>query len=169
MRIWLNPDKLAAMSISPAEVNAALAEQNIQIAAGSIGATPQTSKQAFEYNALTNSRIKLSATARTQLLGGGIDPRLPVLIAAMVNDHPMRIVDFGGWSPGGGPASLLRLVDVATVNRDTHLSPAAYVRWMLSFIRVQRAEYRHARSLQVTLPDGQAALRIEYLAPSPLS
>src|SRR6188768_199295 len=57
MRIWLNPEKLAAMGITPGEVNAALAEQNLQIAAGSIGGSPQPRLQAFEYNVLTNSRI----------------------------------------------------------------------------------------------------------------
>jgi hydrophobic/amphiphilic exporter-1 (mainly G- bacteria), HAE1 family len=57
MRIWLNPEKLAALSITPAEVNLALAEQNIQMAAGSIGGNPQPKVQAFEYNVLTNSRI----------------------------------------------------------------------------------------------------------------
>jgi HAE1 family hydrophobic/amphiphilic exporter-1 len=57
MRIWLNPEKLAALGISTVEVNAALAEQNLQVAAGSIGSTPQPSTQAFEYNVLTNSRI----------------------------------------------------------------------------------------------------------------
>jgi hydrophobic/amphiphilic exporter-1 (mainly G- bacteria), HAE1 family len=57
MRIWLNPEKLAAMGITPAEVNAALAEQNLQLAGGSIGGTPQPYLQAFEYNVLTNSRI----------------------------------------------------------------------------------------------------------------
>ncbi len=57
MRIWLNPEKLASLSITPAEVNAALAEQNLQMAAGSIGGSPQPHLQAFEYNVLTNSRI----------------------------------------------------------------------------------------------------------------
>ena len=57
MRVWLNPDKLAAMGITPGEVNAALAEQNLQMAAGSIGGTPQPNLQSFEYNVLTNSRI----------------------------------------------------------------------------------------------------------------
>ena len=57
MRIWLNPEKLAAMKITPAEVNAALAEQNVQSSAGTIGSTPQPSTQVFEYNVLTNSRI----------------------------------------------------------------------------------------------------------------
>lgn len=57
MRIWLNPDKLASLGISSQEVIAALTEQNLQVAAGSVGGSPQTSVQAFEYNVLTNSRI----------------------------------------------------------------------------------------------------------------
>src|SRR6187549_103771 len=57
MRIWLNPEKLASLGITPAEVNAALVEQNLQIAAGSVGGNPQPRLQAFEYNVLTNSRI----------------------------------------------------------------------------------------------------------------
>ncbi len=57
MRIWLNPEKLASLNMTPAEVNAALAEQNIQIAAGTVGGNPQPNVQAFEYNVLTNSRI----------------------------------------------------------------------------------------------------------------
>jgi len=118
---------------------------------------------------LTNSRINFSATARKQLLSGDIDPRLPMLIAAMVVRHPVHIVDFGGWSPGGGPASLLRWVDVATVTRGAHLTRAGYLRWMRSFIHAQRAEFRPARNQQVTSPTGHAVLRIEYLAPSPLS
>jgi HAE1 family hydrophobic/amphiphilic exporter-1 len=57
MRIWLNPDKLTSMGITSQEVLAALAEQNLQVAAGSVGGYPQTTVQAFEYNVLTNSRI----------------------------------------------------------------------------------------------------------------
>lgn len=57
MRIWLNPEKLAALNMTPAEVNAALQEQNLQVAAGTIGANPQPGQQAFEYSVLTNSRI----------------------------------------------------------------------------------------------------------------
>jgi HAE1 family hydrophobic/amphiphilic exporter-1 len=57
MRIWLNPEKLASLNMTPAEVTAALAEQNLQVAAGSIGGNPQRNVQAFEYNVLTNSRI----------------------------------------------------------------------------------------------------------------
>ncbi|GAC1381229.1 MAG: multidrug efflux RND transporter permease subunit [Ginsengibacter sp.] len=57
MRIWLNPEKMAALGITPADVSAALSEQNLQIAAGTIGGNPQPALQSFEYSVLTNSRI----------------------------------------------------------------------------------------------------------------
>jgi HAE1 family hydrophobic/amphiphilic exporter-1 len=57
MRVWLNPDKLAALGITTNEVLGALQEQNLQVAVGSIGGTPQPNKQAFEYNVFTNSRL----------------------------------------------------------------------------------------------------------------
>jgi hypothetical protein len=131
--------------------------------------TYQQDRKAADRQLLTNSSIKLSATARRQLLSGDIDPRLPMLVATMVQVHPVRIVDFGGWSPGGGPASLLRWMDVAGVNRGAHLAPAAYLSWVRSLIHKQRAQFRHARSQQVKLSTGQTVVRIEYLAPSPLS
>ncbi|MDB5281308.1 MAG: multidrug efflux transporter permease subunit, partial [Bacteroidota bacterium] len=39
------------------EVLSSLQEQNLQVAVGSIGGTPQPNKQAFEYNVFTNSRL----------------------------------------------------------------------------------------------------------------
>ena len=44
MRIWLNPEKLAALRMTPSDISAALAEQNLQIAAGTIGGNPQPNK-----------------------------------------------------------------------------------------------------------------------------
>ncbi len=57
MRVWLNPSKMAALGVTPAEVNAALQEQNLQAAAGTVGGNPQSGEQVFEYSLLTNSRI----------------------------------------------------------------------------------------------------------------
>lgn len=57
MRIWLKVDKLAQLGITANEVIAALQEQNLQIAAGSVGAPPQHNVQAFEYTVFTNSRL----------------------------------------------------------------------------------------------------------------
>src|SRR6185436_10958692 len=41
MRVWLNPDKLAALNLTPTDVTNALSEQNLQVAAGTIGGNPQ--------------------------------------------------------------------------------------------------------------------------------
>jgi HAE1 family hydrophobic/amphiphilic exporter-1 len=57
MRVWLKPDKLAAYGLSAAEVNAALAEQNVQVAGGSVGVPPQQNTQVFEYSLLVNGRM----------------------------------------------------------------------------------------------------------------
>lgn len=57
MRIWLNPEKLAALEMTTSDVLAALAEQNLQVAAGTVGGNPQPMVQSFEYSVLTNSRL----------------------------------------------------------------------------------------------------------------
>jgi hydrophobic/amphiphilic exporter-1 (mainly G- bacteria), HAE1 family len=57
MRIWLKPDKLAQLGLTSSDIVSALQEQNIQISAGSVGAPPQNSMQAFEYTVITNSRL----------------------------------------------------------------------------------------------------------------
>ena len=57
MRIWLQPDKMAQLGLTAQDVIAALQEQNLQVAAGSVGAPPQNSLQAFEYTVFTNSRL----------------------------------------------------------------------------------------------------------------
>jgi hydrophobic/amphiphilic exporter-1 (mainly G- bacteria), HAE1 family len=57
MRVWLEPDKLAQLNLTADDVVGALAEQNLQVAAGSVGSPPQTSSQAFEYTVFTNSRL----------------------------------------------------------------------------------------------------------------
>ncbi|MDV3309582.1 MAG: efflux RND transporter permease subunit [Cyclobacteriaceae bacterium] len=46
MRIWLRPEKLAAYNLMPADVTAAINEQSLEAAAGSLG---QNNAEAFEY------------------------------------------------------------------------------------------------------------------------
>ena len=57
MRVWLNPEKLASLNMATSDVLAALSEQNLQVAAGTVGGNPQPNTQTFEYSVLTNSRI----------------------------------------------------------------------------------------------------------------
>nr|WP_238531680.1 efflux RND transporter permease subunit [Nitritalea halalkaliphila] len=58
MRIWLDPEKMAAIGVGVDEVLGALREQNIQVAAGRVGAPPQADAQAFEYTVFTNGRLQ---------------------------------------------------------------------------------------------------------------
>jgi hydrophobic/amphiphilic exporter-1 (mainly G- bacteria), HAE1 family len=57
MRIWLQTDKLAQLGLTYADVQNAINEQNLQIAAGSVASPPQNSSAAFEFTVFTNSRL----------------------------------------------------------------------------------------------------------------
>jgi hydrophobic/amphiphilic exporter-1 (mainly G- bacteria), HAE1 family len=57
MRLWLNPAKMASYGITANDVLAAVNEQNVQVAAGAVGAPPQPDNQAFEYAVLVNGRL----------------------------------------------------------------------------------------------------------------
>ena len=48
MRVWLDPDKLAKLGITAVDVQNAVAEQNVQVAAGKIGQSPAPAGTAFE-------------------------------------------------------------------------------------------------------------------------
>ncbi len=57
MRIWLNPDKMASYGLIPQDVISALNEQNVQVAAGSVGSPPQEATQTHEFSILVNGRL----------------------------------------------------------------------------------------------------------------
>ena len=57
MRVWLKPDKLAEYGITATDINNAITEQNVQVAAGSVGVPPQQNAQVFEYSLLVNGRL----------------------------------------------------------------------------------------------------------------
>ncbi|MEI7036933.1 efflux RND transporter permease subunit [Fulvimonas yonginensis] len=57
MRIWLDPDKLHGYSMSASEVLAAIRAQNVQFAAGSIGADPALPGQGFMATVSTEGRF----------------------------------------------------------------------------------------------------------------
>ncbi len=50
MRVWLRPDKLASLGVTPSDVADAIREQNAQSPAGRIGAEPAPKGQESQYN-----------------------------------------------------------------------------------------------------------------------
>ena len=57
MRIWLNPDKLAELDLTVAEVTDAINEQNLQAAAGTIGSMPIAQGQEKQYTGKVQGRL----------------------------------------------------------------------------------------------------------------
>ncbi len=58
MRVWLNPDRMAAMGITPEDVVRAIRRQNIQAALGTIGAEPMEKGQVLQLTLRTKGRLK---------------------------------------------------------------------------------------------------------------
>ena len=57
MRIWLRPDRLVGLKLSPSDVIAAIREQNLQAPAGQVGAAPSASDQQFTYTVQAPGRF----------------------------------------------------------------------------------------------------------------
>jgi multidrug efflux pump len=58
MRLWLDPQKLAAYNLIPQDVIQAVTAQNIQVAAGQIGQPPAPNGQVFQYTMTTLGRLE---------------------------------------------------------------------------------------------------------------
>ena len=58
MRVWLKPDRLAQLGLTPSDVSAAIAEQNAQFSAGKVGAEPMDSPTEFTYTISTQGRLE---------------------------------------------------------------------------------------------------------------
>ena len=57
MRIWMNPDKMASLNLTPGDVIAALNSQNLYVAAGAVGSPPQAITQTRETSILANGML----------------------------------------------------------------------------------------------------------------
>ncbi len=57
MRIWLRPDKLAKLGLTPSDVMSAIKEQNLQAPAGRVGMRPSPQDQEFTYTVSAPGRL----------------------------------------------------------------------------------------------------------------
>src|SRR5205085_5363851 len=58
MRLWLDPQKLAAYDLNPQDIIQAVQAQNIQVAAGQIGQPPTPPGQVSQYIITTLGRLQ---------------------------------------------------------------------------------------------------------------
>ena len=57
MRLWVDPKRLADNGLTAGDVVTALQSQNVQVAAGAIGAPPTNGHQPYEYSVLATGRL----------------------------------------------------------------------------------------------------------------
>ncbi len=57
MRIWLRPDRMAQLKLTPSDVISAIKEQNLQAPAGRVGMAPSPKEQEFTYTVSAPGRL----------------------------------------------------------------------------------------------------------------
>jgi len=106
MRIWLDPARLTGYNLTPADVTAAVGEQNVQVAVGQLGGTP--SPKGTELNATVTTQSRLSTPEQFA----------NILLRTNPDGSSVRIKDVGRVELGGA--------DYATVAR-TNGKPSAAI------------------------------------------
>ncbi|WP_270727248.1 efflux RND transporter permease subunit [Shimia sp. Alg240-R146] len=57
MRMWMDPDRMAGLGLTPGDIIAAVREQNLEVSAGQIGTPPIASGQQFQYTIKSKGRL----------------------------------------------------------------------------------------------------------------
>jgi multidrug efflux pump len=99
MRVWLDPDRLAARQLTATDVVRAIREQNLQVAAGVLGAPP----------APTNTTFQLSINAQGRLATE--DEFRDIVVRATPDGQITHIRDVGRVEMGSNLYSLRSLLD----------------------------------------------------------
>ena len=127
-----------------------------------------TARKAAGTRLLADQRISVPATARAKLTAGLVDLRLLSALITLSRHLPVSLVDFGNVGPGTSAGVPFRFADLSQASQAAGLTQAAYVRSVRSDLDGLKATFRPVRMESLVLPDGQAVLRVEFTAPSPL-
>ena len=120
---------------------------------------------------LADRRITVQTSARSQLTGGLVDLRLMSALTALSRHLPVSVVGFGNVGPGVSAGVPLRYADLTPTGPTSQAggqTQAGYARSVRSALSGLDTSLRPVRTMPVVLPDGQAVLRVEFTAPSPL-
>ena len=112
MRVWLDPDRLASRQLTATDVVRAIREQNVQVAAGVLGAPPAPTDTTFQLSINAQGRLN------TEEQFGDI------VVRATPDGQITRLRDVGRVELGASTYSLRSLLDNQPAVGDRHL-PAA--------------------------------------------
>jgi hypothetical protein len=161
------PAVLASFGSGPFLVTVRLIDSNGSAAYRTKLGSDLADRKAAGAALLNDAQISVTQLASGQLTTGVVDSRLLLALAALAGHQPISIVQFGNPGPGPGGDVPLRFVDLSERDQAGHLPSAVYVRSLRAYLRAVDVRFRPARMTTV-LADGQAVLRIEVTAPSPL-
>ena len=79
MRVWLDPNRMAALSLTADDVVSAIREQNVEVAAGQIGGPPVPSGQQFQYTLSAQGRLSKAEEFEQIVVRAGGDAQIVYL------------------------------------------------------------------------------------------
>jgi multidrug efflux pump len=88
MRIWLDPQKLAARNMTAGDVIKGIREQNVQVAAGRLGQPPAPAGQDFQLTLNTLGRLETEDQFRAIVVKTDADGSLTYLRDVVADDRP---------------------------------------------------------------------------------
>jgi len=147
-RLWLNPNKLEQFNLTSNDVTAALAEQNVLAAIGSIGAAPAPAGQAITLPVEAEGRLRSKKDFESMVLRSSIEGGL------------VRLRDVGrvelGTTNYGSSAQNLQGEDVVAVG--------IYQRDGANALEVSRAVSQELKRLESSFPPGLSMQEIVDVA-----
>lgn len=73
MRVWLDANKMTRLGLTPADVSAAISEQNTRIPGGSVGGRPQKDSQTFEFSVVMDGDLNTAEQFKNIVIKTGND------------------------------------------------------------------------------------------------
>jgi hydrophobe/amphiphile efflux-1 (HAE1) family protein len=101
MRVWLDPDKVAAHNLNPSEVTSALRAQNIQVSAGQLNQPPIPGESAYQIGVETRGRLST------------VEEFSDVIVKTDSDGRPTRVRDVGRVELGAASYALSAFKDKA--------------------------------------------------------
>jgi multidrug efflux pump len=138
MRVWLQPDRMASLGITPADVQKAVSEQNRQFGAGRLGQSPTNEPVEMTFPVVTGGRFS--------------DPREFEDIILRTDSRGAAIVRLKdvGWAEEGQKSYMLR----STLNGKTSTFVAVYQQPGSNAIEVARNVRLLMEELKQSFPEG---------------
>src|SRR5881409_2872347 len=131
MRVWLNPEKMARLGVTPSDVAAALRAQNAQYAAGKIGTEPAPPGQSLVYTVTATGRL--------------IEPEQfgEIIVRAMGPNGVLRLKDIARLELGALNYDTSNTLDgQPTIGMATYLQPGANALEVADLVRAKMRELK---------------------------